>query len=82
MQNRRVRCPTNQANLIEGRCKDKIYSPVQRTRKLTVVFVQDVVDVAEEAAKPVEEEPLQRTGSLFLICKTNVKSGCTASNLL
>lgn len=33
--------------------------------KLTVVFVQDVVDVAEEAVKPVEEAPLQRTGSPF-----------------
>lgn len=44
--------------------------------KLTVVFVQDVVDVAEEAVKPVEEAPLQRTGQPFskLICETNAKS--------
>lgn len=42
--------------------------------KLTVVFVQDVGDVAEEAVKPVEEAPLQRTGSLLSICKTNPKS--------
>lgn len=31
----------------------------KRARKLTVVFVQDVVDVAEEAAKLVEEVPSQ-----------------------
>lgn len=38
----------------------------KRARKLTAVFVQDVVDVAEEAAKLVEEEPSQRVRcSLF-----------------
>lgn len=42
--------------------------------KLTVVFVQDVVDVAEEVAKPVEEAPLQRTGNLLLMCTKNAKS--------
>lgn len=41
-------------------------SPAAHQKKLTVVFVQDVVDVAEGAAKPVEEAPLQqRTGSPF-----------------
>lgn len=32
----------------------------KRARKLTVVIVQDVVDVAEEAVKLVEEVPSQR----------------------
>lgn len=67
MQNRRVRCPTNQANLVEKtsvRPGSSLLS--KRARKLTAVFVQDVVDVAEEAAKLVVEVPSQRVRcSLF-----------------